>query len=181
MPDSGQILENLALRQSTPQDLGAMTALYRAVFPDEDLLGLVSGLMTEPSGVLSLVGLIGDELVANVIFTGCKVACCPDTVALLGPLAVAPDWQRSGIGSAIVREGVRRLQEAGLVKVFALGDPAYYGRLGFVPETRVEPPYALPEEWRGAWQSLSLQATGRKLEGTLDVPEPWRQPALWTS
>ncbi len=41
MPDSGQIWENLAFRPSTPQDLGAMTALYRAAFPDEDLLGLI--------------------------------------------------------------------------------------------------------------------------------------------
>ena len=41
MPDSGQIWENLAFRRSTPQDLGAMTALYRAAFPDEDLLGLI--------------------------------------------------------------------------------------------------------------------------------------------
>ena len=64
MPDSGQIWENLAFPRSSPQDLGAMMALFRAAFPDEDVLGLISGLMTAPSGVLSL----------------------------LGPLAVAPDW-----------------------------------------------------------------------------------------
>jgi len=68
-----------------------------------------------------------------------------------------------------------------VVKIFALGDPAYYGRLGFVPETRVGPPYTLPEKWRGAWQSLSLQPTGHALERTLDVPKPWREPALWTT
>jgi len=58
-----------------------------------------------------------------------------------------------------------------------LGDPAYYSRVGFAPETRVSPPYPLPEEWRAGWQSIALQET--ELKGALEVPAPWRRAHLW--
>ncbi|MHA1189117.1 MAG: GNAT family N-acetyltransferase, partial [Alphaproteobacteria bacterium] len=63
--------------------------------------------------------------------------------------------------------------------VYVLGDPAYYRRLGFESEDSVKPPYPLPEEWRGAWQSLGLGAGKPPLRGKLSVPQPWRQRALW--
>jgi putative acetyltransferase len=51
----------------------------------------------------------------------------------LGPVAVEPDWQRQGIGGQLIRAGIAWLQErnaaAGCILV---GDPAYYGRFGFV-------------------------------------------------
>jgi putative acetyltransferase len=99
--------------------------------------------------------------------------------ALLGPLAVAPAWQRQGIGSAIVRAGLRRLEDANVSRVYVLGDPAYYGRLGFLPETLVEPPFPLPAEWDGAWQSRDLGKTTTPCAGKLSVPPQWLQPALW--
>ena len=49
----------------------------------------------------------------------------------LAPLAVAPDRQRRGIGSALVREGHRRLVERGESLIFVLGYPAWYTRFGF--------------------------------------------------
>ncbi len=49
----------------------------------------------------------------------------------LGPLSVIPNRQRSGIGSALVRSGLAQLLEIGAVGVVLVGDPAYYGRLGF--------------------------------------------------
>ncbi|NJO38567.1 MAG: N-acetyltransferase, partial [Rhizobiales bacterium] len=55
----------------------------------------------------------------------------------------------------------------------------YYRRLGFLPESQVLPPYPLPAEWRGAWQSLSLGSAGGPCRGELAVPAPWLRPALW--
>jgi putative acetyltransferase len=66
-----------------------------------------------------------------------------------------------------------------VTRVCVLGDPAYYRRLGFAQERDVDPPYTLPVEWRCAWQSISLRGGSSPCPGTLSVPRPWLQPALW--
>jgi putative acetyltransferase len=49
----------------------------------------------------------------------------------LGPISVRPDRQRTGIGSALIRDGLQRLQTMGAKGCVVLGDPAYYNRFGF--------------------------------------------------
>ncbi len=49
----------------------------------------------------------------------------------LGPLAVWPQLQRRGIGTALVIDGLRRLKERGAKGCVVLGDPAFYARFGF--------------------------------------------------
>ncbi len=166
------------IRDSRASDLAAIERLYPEAFPDEDLLPLVRELLQAGPGVLSLVAVADGVLAGHVAFTSCTVAGRADTVALLGPLAVAPDRQRQGIGGALVRAGLERLEAAGTARVYVLGDPTYYSRFGFTPDGLVAPPYLLPEEWRGAWQSLSL-GDGQQPAGALVVPPLWRQPTLW--
>jgi len=175
------MIDKIEIRESLPNDVALIEKLYPRAFPDEDLLPLVMELLREEPIVLSLVGIADNDLVGHVIFTTCSIAGRTDKVALLGPLAVAPAWQRQGIGSAIVRTGLRRLENAGMSQVYVLGDPAYYKRFGFEPDDGVAPPYPLAEEWRGAWQSLSLGSSKPDLHGKLSVPQPWRQHALWAA
>jgi putative acetyltransferase len=170
---------SIEIRASVNGDLPAIEMLYPDVFPNEDLLPLVIALLQEVTKMLSLVGTVGETLVGHVIFTTCGCAGTSSKVALLGPLAVATAWQNQGIGSAIVRDGLQRLENAGVTHVYVLGDPAYYSRFGFVPETRVAPPYPLPAEWKGAWQSIGLGNAEALRHGELLVPQPWLQPALW--
>ena len=175
------MLEKLEIRESVPGESGAIESLYPEAFPDENLLPLVRDLLQDPAVATSLVGVINSRIVGHAIFTKCAVIGSNFSAALLGPLAIAPAWQRRGIGSAIVRTGLRRLEETDVSLLFVLGDPAYYGRLGFLPESLIRPPYPLPEEWDGAWQSQKLCDMGAAYSGELSVPEQWRQPSLWTS
>jgi putative acetyltransferase len=78
-----------------------------------------------------------------------------------------------------VGAGLRRLEDAGVNRVLVLGDPAYYGRLGFLPDYLIEPPFPLPAEYDGAWQSRNLGETGAPIAGKLSVPPQWRRSALW--
>ena len=170
--------DNLAVRDSRPADLAAIERLYPAAFPDEDLLPLVRALLQIPSSTVSLVGECSEDITAHLIFTLCGITGSSSGVALLGPLAVAPAWQKRGLGSAIVDRGLTRLADAGIDLVCVLGDPAYYARFGFAPEPHVQAPFRLPEAWQDAWQSLKISSK-RPEPGTLLVPGPWRQPALW--
>ncbi len=172
--------EKLEIRESKRADSAAIEALYPEVFPEENLLPLVRSLLNDTAVIaLSLVGKIDTQIVGHVIFTECGVVGQRVNAALLAPLAVTPDRQRQGIGSAIVREGLRQLKKSKVNRVFVLGDPAFYGRLGFVTESLVRPPYPLPAKWEGAWQSQDLGETMTTCAGTLSVPPQWLQRYLW--
>jgi putative acetyltransferase len=85
----------------------------------------------------------------------------------LGPVAVLPDLRKRGLGSAVIREGLRRATAAGERMVLVLGDPAYYGRFGFVPAA----PFGITSEWSSfgdAWQVLALNPVEAR------YPAPWR-------
>ena len=169
----------MQIRESTSGDTAGIVAMYPRAFPDEDLVQVVTALLDDPPIRTSLVATIDREIVGNVIFTTCVVNGSDASLALLAPLAVAPDHQRRGIGSALVREGLARLAKDGIAVVLVLGDPAYYSRFGFEPECGIDTPLPIPTEWRDAWQSLSLIEDGEIHGGPLVVPEPWNQPALW--
>lgn len=59
------------------------------------------------------------------------------TGAGLGPMAVRPGHQRTGIGSALVREGLERCRRRGVDLVVVLGHPEYYPRFGFAAASRL--------------------------------------------
>lgn len=174
-------VDGIEIRESVADDVSAVATIYPGAFPDEDLVPLVRDLLREKAGVLSLVATNGGTVVGHAVFTMGEVEGADAAVALLGPLCVDAARHRQGIGGAIVRAGLHRLEGAGVTSVFVLGDPAYYGRFGFMPEPRVLPPYQLPPEWTDAWQSLALRQAELPLQGTLKLPEVWMQPALWTT
>lgn len=172
--------EKLEIRDGVSADFGAIELLYPEAFPDEDLLPLVRDLLPDTEVAVSLVATIDTQIVGHAIFTRCSIDGDSINAALLGPLVVAPARHRQGIGSAIVQAGFRQLEKAGVGRVYVLGDPAYYGRLGFLPDSLVEPPYPLPPDWDGAWQSRSLGETTMPCTGKLSVPPQWLQPSLWS-
>ena len=77
--------------------------------------------------------------------------------------------------------GLHHLAERDVNIVFVYGDPQYYSRFGFTPESSVETPYPLPTEWVDAWQSLWLEYGSAPVGGKLSLPEIWLDPALWTA
>ena len=171
-----------SLHESTQIEQADIEAVYSKAFPDEDLVPLLRELWQSPEQVLSLVATIEGELVGHAMFTRCSLAPEPAAMALLGPVAVRPDQQAAGVGSALIREGLRRLAEQGTTMVCVLGDPNYYGRFGFEPTQAVEPPYTapdLPAEWGGAWQTIALRDAGKHLGGRLRVPQAWDRESLW--
>ncbi len=171
--------ENLVIRDTRAEETDRVLAFYPQAFPDEDLRPVVSSLLAEETDVLSLAAFDGTTVIAHVLFTLCGSGSGKTGGALLAPLGVIPGWQKKGLGTKIVRAGLKRLQEIGVMQVFVLGDPAYYSRFGFMPESLIKPPCPIPDEWAEAWQSLPLAEQKRLNAGQLSVPKPWQDPALW--
>jgi len=172
-------MHGFEIRNSRADDLPAIERLYPEAFPDEDLLPLVRRLLTHEPGIRSLVAESRQQVAGHILFTLCTISGSDIPAALLAPLAVAPAHQRQGVGTALISEGLKQLATEGISQVYVLGDPAYYGRSGFKPEIGIAPPYPLPDEYRAAWQSLSLGAALPPDHGKLKLPDVWMQPALW--
>ena len=170
----------MKFRESTSEDHESLLALYADAFPDEDLMPVVSALLELPDGILSLVAESDSLVVGHILFTRCGIDHRDTSVAMLAPRGVHSVRQRQGIGSALISEGLKRMRSSGVVEVYVLGDPDYYGRSGFRQEDDVKPPYPMPDAWRHAWQSIALDDDAATLSGTLSVPEPWQNPALWS-
>jgi len=63
----------------------------------------------------------------------------------LGPLAVLPDSQRRGIGSALIKAGLEMLRQRACPFLIVLGHPTYYPRFGFQPASK----HGLSCQWPG--------------------------------
>lgn len=110
-----------------------MHEIQQAAFGRPGEADLVDALRATAHPRLSLVAERKGELVGHVFFSPVALqgeAAAP-ACAGLAPLGVWPAAQGSGVGSALVREGLARCASLGWRAVFLLGDPAYYGRFGF--------------------------------------------------
>ena len=63
-------------------------------------------------------------------------------------MAVVPDRQRHGVGSALAEAGIAACREDGYEAVIVLGHPDYYPRFGFVPASRfgLRSEYDVPDD-----------------------------------
>lgn len=148
--------ETPSIRPERTEDAAAIDATVEAAFGRPDEVRLVQGLRAAGAWELSLVALQRDRIVGHLGFSAVTVqgAAVPGVVGL-APLAVRPDRQRQGIGTALVQAGLDRLRQAGCRLVVVLGDPAFYRRFGFRPAASLGLTYpgAVPEE---AFQALML-------------------------
>lgn len=129
---------SFTLRDENADDVDAITALTLAAFTGHPYSRqteplIVRSLRTAGALRLSLVASLEGELIGHAAFSPVAIDGRTGGWLGLGPLSVAPRWQRRGVGSALVRSGLRRLSERGAAGCVLVGDPAYYGRFGFAP------------------------------------------------
>ena len=115
----------------------------------------------------------GGEVVGHVIVSRSALED-RSPVAVLSPLAVRPDVQRTGIGRSLVDAVCDLADGAAEPCVLLQGNPAYYGRLGFEPSSSVGITMDLPD-WAppAAAQIRRLTAWDGSLGGRLVDTEPF--------
>lgn len=120
------------------------------------------------------------EAIGVAIFSRLTYADDPRSVFILSPMAVATDRQGKGVGQALLNHALSVLSDTGVAVAITYGDPAFYGKVGFLPldEATAAPPLPLsfPTGWIG--QSLTDERL-YPLQGTCTCVAALNDPAIW--
>lgn len=129
-----------------PQDAAAIAAITTAAFQGASHASgseaaVVDALRRTGRLTMSLIKLWDGEIVGHVAFSPVCIVGEGESHAVdwyaLGPVSVRPDRQRQGVGTALIRDGLDRLELSGAEGCVLLGDPDYYSRFGFRSSDRL--------------------------------------------
>jgi putative acetyltransferase len=172
--------DRVLIRRETGRDIGAIRAITTAAFaagrpPGQTVAeaGLIDELRAGPAWLpaLSLVAVTpAGDVIGHVLGTRGHVG--QDPVLAIGPLAVRPDHQRRGVGSALMHAVLAAADALAEPLAALLGDPAYYRRFGFELSTvyQITPP---KPHWQPHFQVRVLTGYDPRLRGTFAYPEPF--------
>ena len=135
----------ITIRPERPGDEAAIHALTESAFrtqphSDGSEPALVDALRRDGDLALSLVAETGSQIVGHIAFSRVTISDGAADWYGLGPVGVAPERQRQGIGSQLIERGLAEMTERGARGVVLLGDPKYYGRFGFVHDPALRYP-----------------------------------------
>ncbi len=139
----------MLIRAEQEKDRAAVHAVNVSAFETPSEANLVDALREQAEPVVSLVAEDNGAIVGHIMFSPVSLSAHPGLKLMrLAPMAVAPEHQRQGIGSALVRAGLEQCRQLGFIAVVVLGHPEYYPRFGFSPSTRfgIGSEYEVPEE-----------------------------------
>ncbi|MBE9552252.1 MAG: N-acetyltransferase [Proteobacteria bacterium] len=150
-------MNDFLIRHETPADILTIHAVNQAAFETAAEAALVDALRENGKFALSLVAFIEGEIVGHILFTDIEMEPGGAEARILGlaPMAVRPDRQGRGIGSALVRRGLEDCRELGYRGIVVLGHPAFYSKFGFTPASQhgITSIYDAPDE---AFMALAL-------------------------
>ncbi|MGE5172674.1 MAG: GNAT family N-acetyltransferase [Betaproteobacteria bacterium] len=137
------------IRHERELDTAGVRAVNEAAFETATEAKLVVALREQARPVISLVADDEGVIVGHIMFSPVVLEGHPELKIMgLAPMAVLPERQRKGIGSALVRAGLEECKKLGFGAVVVLGHPEYYPRFGFLPSARfcIGCEYEVPED-----------------------------------
>jgi putative acetyltransferase len=124
---------SLEIREEIDVDFDAVASLHNVAFGGGMESRIVSRIRKDHRPYLSYVALSDSRVCGHALFSEVDViGTGTSAVAIaLGPVAVLPARQMQGIGTELIRHGLKWCREVRYEACFVLGDPAYYTRFGF--------------------------------------------------
>lgn len=129
----------IVVREEQAGDVAAIRVVHERAFPQHAEADLVDTLRANGAVTLSLVAVLDDAVVGHILFSPATIEGEHGVAPAVGlaPMAVLPEHQRQGIGSALVAAGLAQLRASEHGLVIVLGHPEYYPRFGFEPARRL--------------------------------------------
>lgn len=156
----------ITVRSEQPGDADTITLVTIAAFAHAEHTShtehlIVDALRRARQLSISLVAEDDGQIVGHVAVSPVAISSGEAGWYGLGPISVLPERQRQGIGAQLMHAALVELQQAGAAGCVVLGDPAYYGRFGFVPTAQLVLPDVPPEYF------LAISFTGHSPTGTV--------------
>jgi len=143
---------NLRTRPETAEDAARITEINDRAFGQEDEGILVQRLRRTEAfdPELSLVAEVDGTVSGHILFYPVVIESGAGShwTLALAPMAVIPELQNKGIGSALVAAGLEAAKRQGHRSVIVLGHAEYYPRFGFRPASKwgIRAPFEAPDE-----------------------------------
>ncbi|OGP56518.1 MAG: GNAT family N-acetyltransferase [Deltaproteobacteria bacterium RBG_13_52_11b] len=160
----------MTIRPEREEDHAAIDEVNRGAFGRENEARLVENLRRSSTFIpeLSLVAVKDVSVVGHLLFSPIAIQMGNSNLPALAlaPVAVRPEYQNQGIGSQLVRHGLRQCRDLGHKVIVVVGHPEYYPRFGFSSARAkgLEAPFPVPDE-----AFLILELVPGTLEGIKGV------------
>ena len=140
----------LTIREEQSNDIAAIRRVVQEAFDSPAEANLVDKLRANGKFELSLVAELDGQVVGHILFTGVTMEDADPGPRVLGlaPLAVLTEFQRKGVGSALMRTSLERCRDMGYDAIVVVGHPEYYPKFGFLAASRygLRCEYDVPED-----------------------------------
>jgi putative acetyltransferase len=154
---------SVQIQKTQPEDFTAIEQVHQQAFHGCSEAYLVKLLHANNKASVSLTASLNGQIVAHILFSPVTFDPVQPRLQAVGlaPVAVLPSYQKQGIGSRLIREGLQACREAGDDAVMVLGNPAYYSRFGFGRARD----YGLGNDYNAAEAFMVIELNRGVLEG----------------
>ena len=128
--------QTIVIRDETESDAAVITQVTVAAFETMEISNhteqfIIEALRSANALTLSLVAEVDGRVVGHIAFSPVAVSDGTRNWYGLGPVSVLPEYQRRGIGKALIQEGLSRLRKLSAKGCCLVGHPQYYREFGF--------------------------------------------------
>jgi putative acetyltransferase len=165
------------IRLAGEDDWPSILEVHRAAFGDDDVPRLAAELHARQDLYVPELSFVAEDeavVVGHVMNTWSWIEETEERILQLSPLGVLPAHQRRGHGSELVQASLDAVRAAGEPLLLVQGEPAYYGRFGFVRASELgllRPPEALNDY---GFQVAVLDPQVTLPQGQVVYSEPFR-------
>lgn len=163
----------IEIRSETGVDAGAITDVTVAAFKTLEVSNhteqfIVTALRAAKALAVSLVAEVDGRVIGHIAFSPVTMSDGTRNWYGLGPVSVLPEYQRQGIGKALIEEGLVRLKHMNAQGCCLVGHPEYYKKFGFknMPGLVVE---GVPQEF-----FFALSFDGHVPQGTVTFHDAFK-------
>ena len=140
----------MSIRAENKTDINNIWQINAEAFEGEEEANLINALRNSDTSYISLVYEENNKLVGHIFFTPVELVDDTSNLRLIGlaPMAVSPKMQNKGIGSSLIKAGIKQCLNEGYDAIIVLGHPNYYPKFGFIPSVKygIKSEYEVPED-----------------------------------